>query len=329
MTFKRFVLLIVACFSVSALVLSGCGGDGGVKALKMAHGLDTTHPVHKAMVYMAEQAYIKSDSTLKIDIYPNEQLGNEKECIEQLQLGSLALTKVSSSPLESFIPKFKVFALPFLFRDSDHKWAVFNGPIGQELLDAGLDQGLKGLCYFDAGARSFYTTKKPILHPDDLQGLKIRTQQSPMAIKMIDVLGGSATPISWGELYTSLQQGVVDGAENNAPSLFTSNHYEVCKHYSLDEHTMVPDIVLISTVVWNGLSEKHQQALIEAAAEAVPYQRKLWEDFVQESLNKMQEKGLQVYYPDKAPFQERAKVMYEEFEGTEIGELVKRIQEVQ
>jgi len=319
-----FIIVIIV-----SLMLSGCGKKEGVTVLKMAHGLDVTHPVHKAMIFMSERVIEKSDSTLRIDIYPSEQLGNEKECIEQLQLGSLAMTKVSSSPLESFVPEMKVLALPFLFRDSDHKWQVFDGPIGKKLLAAGEKVGLKGLAYYDAGARSFYSTKKPLLHPDDLKGLKIRTQQSPMAMKMIDVLGGSATPISWGELYTSLQQGVVDGAENNAPSLYTSNHYEVCKHYSLDEHTMVPDIVLVSTIVWKKLSPEHQKILQEAADESVPYQRKLWAAFVNESMEKMKEYGLQVYQPDKGPFMERAKKLWQEFENTEIGDLAKQIQEVQ
>ena len=311
------------------LLIAGCGSKSDVVELKIAHGLDITHPVHKAMEFMAEKAFEKSAGKMKIDIYPNEQLGNEKECIEQLQLGSLAMTKVSSSPLESFVPAIKVFALPFLFRDADHKWKVFNGPIGKQLLAAPEKKGLKGLVYYDAGARSFYSTNKPILSPDDLKGMKIRTQQSPVAIKMIGAFGGSATPIAWGELYTSLQQGVVDGAENNAPSLFTSNHYEVCKYYSLDEHTMVPDMLLISTIVWNKLDPAMQKILQEAADESEPYERELWSAFVKECMDKMVAAGVKVYNPDKAPFMEKAKVLWQEFEGTEIGELAKQIQEVQ
>jgi len=318
--------LLALAIAVAAV---GCGPKSDVVSLKMAHGLDISHPVHKAMLFLAERAYLKSDSTLTIDVYPSEQLGNEKECIEQLQLGGLAMTKVSSSPLESFVPEMKVLALPYLFRDAEHKWKVFNGPIGRQLLAAGEKVGLKGVVFYDAGARSFYTTSVPILHPDDLKGLKIRTQQSPMAIGMIDALGGSATPISWGELYTSLQQGVVDGAENNPPSVYTSNHYEVCKHYSLDEHTMVPDVILISTIVWNRLSPKHQTVLTEAAEESVPYQIELWAEFVQESMDKMQAAGMKVYTPDKKPFQERAKSLWAQFDNTPVGDLAAKIQEVE
>ena len=330
MRFSRLIFLMIVAIITSVILFSGCTSSGNkIVTLKLAHGLAVEHPVHKALVYMAQRAYENSDSTLKIDIYPNEQLGNEKECIEQLQMGSLAMTKVSTSPLEVFVPKFKVLAMPYLFKNDAEKWKILNGPIGRELLAAGESEGLKGLCFFDAGARSFYTRKKPILRPADLKGMKIRTQQSPMAIEMVSALGGSATPISWGELYTALQQGVVDGAENNPPSLFTSNHYEVCKYYSLDEHTMVPDIVLISTIMWKKLSPAHKKALQKAADETVPYQIKLWKEFVQESMDKMEARGLKVYHPDKKPFIEKAQAMYKKYQGTEIGELAKRIQEEQ
>lgn len=323
-------ILLSSLIVLIILSLIGCGSqDHRVRILKIAHGLNSDHPVHKAMEYMAERAAELSDDTIKIDVYPSEQLGNEKECIEQLQMGILSMTKVSSSPLESFVPKIQVLALPFLFRDNEHKWNVFNSEIGKELLLACESKGLRGLCFYDAGARSFYTKDKPIMHPDDLKGLKIRTQQSPMAIQMVKALGGSATPIPWGELYTALQQGVVDGAENNEPSLYTSLHFEVAKHYSLDEHTMVPDVLLISTLQWNALSDSHKVYLQQAADESVIYQRKLWKEFVEKSMQDMKSKGLHVYYPDKAPFMERAREMYKDFEGTEIGELAKRIQEVE
>ncbi len=329
MHFKSVKWLVVFTIFISLLFM-GCGGSGKkVVTLKIAHGLNEQHPVHKGMAFMAQKIFELSDSTMVMKIFPNEQLGNEKECIEQLQIGSLDMTKVSSSALESFVPEMGVYAMPFLFRDEAHKWAVFNGPIGRELLDSGESSGLKGLVYYDAGARSFYTTKAPILKPEDLQGLKIRTQQSPMAIKMIQALGGSATPISWGELYTSLQQGVVDGAENNAPSLYTANHYEIAKHYSLDEHTAVPDVVLISTITWNKLTPEQQQIVQKAAELSVDYQRKVWKEFVDSCLKEMEEKGLKVYHPEKGPFIEKGKELWKEFDGTKIGDLTSRILEVQ
>ena len=170
--------------------------------------------------------------------------------LELLQIGSLGMTKVSSSVLEQFVPAFRVFGLPYLFRDDAHRFAVLEGPVGRQLLLAGEAVWLRGLTYYDAGTRSFYTTRRAIERPRDLSGLKIRTQESASAIRMINLLGGAATPISFGELYTALQQGIVDGAENNPPSYHTSRHYEVARFYSLDEHTAVPDVLLVSTVVW-------------------------------------------------------------------------------
>lgn len=197
--------------------------------LKLAHGLDVTHPVHKGMMFLAERVKEKTAGKLRVDIYPSEQLGNERECIEQVQLGALAMTKASSAHLEAFIPELRVLGLPYLFRDDDHMWKVFLGEIGRELLAAGESRGLKGLCFYDAGARSFYTRDKPIRTPADLAGMTIRVMQSEMCMRMVSAMGGSPTPISWGELYTSLQQGVVDAAENNPPSFHTSKHYEICR----------------------------------------------------------------------------------------------------
>lgn len=319
---------VVICLSLGAL--SGCGKKSpDVKVLKLAHGLDTNHPVHKAMVFMAEKVAEKSAGRFQMDIYPSEQLGSERECIEQLQIGALDMTKTSSSPLESFIPHVKVLGLPYLFRDSQHYWRVLLGPIGRELLAAGQNVGLKGLCFYDAGARSFYTRNRLVNTPADLAGMKIRVQKSNMAIKMIEAMGASATPIDWGELYTSLQQGVVDGAENNPPSFYTSLHYEICKYYILDEHTRPPDVLLISTVVWNKLSPEFQAILQQAAGESVAFQRQLWAQKEKENLQHVEKAGVTIIRPDKKPFRDAVKSMWDEFEATQIGKLANRIKQVQ
>jgi tripartite ATP-independent transporter DctP family solute receptor len=327
---KVATTLCAMVICLGAGTFSGCGKKSpDVKVLKLAHGLDTNHPVHKAMVFMAEKVEEKSAGRLRMDIYPSEQLGSERECIEQLQIGALDMTKTSSSPLESFIPQVKVLGLPYLFRDSEHYWRVLLGPIGKELLAAGQNVGLKGLCFYDAGARSFYTRNKLINTPADLAGMKIRVQKSNMAIKMIEAMGASATPIDWGELYTSLQQGVVDGAENNPPSFYTSLHYEICKYYILDEHTRPPDVVLISTVVWNKLSPEFQTILQQAADESVAFQRQLWAEKEKENLQQVEKAGVTIIRPDKKPFRDAVKSMWDEFEGTQIGELADRIKQVQ
>lgn len=326
---KNAGTLLCLSICLSSLILTGCKKkeQKAEVILKLGHALDITHPVHKAMVYMAEKVKEKSSGRMKVEIFPNEQLGTEKECLEALQLGYLAMTKTSTAPMEGFVPRMKVFGIPYLFRDSEHFWKVLKGPIGKELLLAGQSKWLRGLCYYDAGARSFYA-KKEIRSPADLAGLKIRVQNSIMAIKMVKAMGGSPTPISWGELYTALDQGVVDAAENNPPSFRTSRHYEVCKYYILDEHTRLPDMLIISTRVWQSLSPEQQQILQEAVDESVDYQRKIWAEAEQADLKIVQEAGVKIIHPDKRPFQESVKSVWDQFEGTDIGELIKQIQEV-
>ena len=321
-----FIAALGVCF-VSVACFVGCSKKDDGTVLKLAHGLNMDHPVHKAMEFMAEKVAEKSGGKMTVKVYPSEQLGNEKECIEKLQMGALAMTKTSSSPMEAFVDEMKVLGLPYIFRDNDHFWEVMLGPIGKELLAAGESSGLKGLCYYDAGARSFYTVNKRVEKPGDLKDLTIRVQQSPVAMALVRAMGASPTPISWGELYTSLQQGVVDGAENNPPSVFTSKHFEICKFYCLDEHTMPPDILLISTKVWSKLTAEEQRILQEAVDESVTYQREVWAEFQQESMEKIKEAGMEIIRPDKEPFREAVKPMFKEYEGTKIGDLVKRIGE--
>ena len=211
----------------------GAGGGGHHVVLKLGHSLDQTHPVHAGMVYMGERLTALSGGTMELQIFPNGQLGSESEMIEQLQRGALPLVKTSAAAMEGFVPEMAVFGLPYLFRNDDHYWNVLNGPIGHDLLAAGAPVGIHGVCYYDSGSRSFYTIKAPVKTPADVAGLKVRVLPSRMAMDMISTLGGAPTPIPWGELYTALQQGMVDGAENNPPSLLTSRHYEVAKHFSL------------------------------------------------------------------------------------------------
>ena len=302
-----------------------------VTTLRLAHGLNTDHPVHSAMIYMANAVKEKSNGELIVEVYPNEQLGNEKECIEAIQLGYLAMTKISTAAMESFVPKFKIFGLPYLFRDSDHFWNVCNGEIGKELLLSGESKRLRGLCYYDAGARSFYAHKS-INSPADLNvdggKLRVRVMGSPMASELIATMGGTPSTISWGELYTSLDQGRVDAAENNPPSYLSSRHYEITKFYSLDEHVRLPDLLVISTRVWAKLTEQEREMLQEAADESVLYQRKLWIKSEEEAMIKVKEAGVTVTYPDKTPFVEAVQPMWDKYKDTELGPLLKKIREV-
>ncbi len=313
-------IILVVLFVVS------CANTEKGKVLKLAHGLDINHPVHKGMVYMQEVLNKKSGGKLTIEIYPGGQLGAERQCLELLQIGSLDMTKVSSAVLEGFAPKYKVLGLPYLFRDKEHIYNVLDGEIGDELLKEGSKYWLHGLCFYDAGARSFYTIDKPILHPDDLAGMKIRVMKSIISVEMVSALGGSPTPISWGELYTSLQQNVVDGAENNPPSFHTSHHFEVCGHYSLDEHSAVPDVLLISTFTLDKLTDQEKNWLKEAAKESVVAQRKLWAESEKEAFEVLENAGVKIYYPDKAPFVKKVEQLYKKYEeDKDIGDIMNRI----
>ena len=311
------------------MVITSCAPDRQVRVIRLGHGLDPSHPVHQAMEHMAERLFEKSDGTMRIDIYPSQQLGTERETLELLQIGSLGMTKVSSSVLEGFSPSFQAFGLPYLFRNEAHKFAVLFGPVGKDILLRPERFNLRGLAYYDAGSRSFYTKNRPVRTPDDLDGLKIRTQESPVAISMVRSLGGSATPIAWGELYTALQQGIVDGAENNPPSFYLSRHYEVCRYYSLDEHTAVPDVLLISTLVWNRLTPQQRTWVTDAATESAEIQKELWAVAEEEALEAVAAAGVEIIYPDKAPFAEQVQDMYESFqEDPVVYDLIERIRAV-
>ena len=297
-------LLILLIFS---FLFTSCKESENVKIIRLGHGLSTTHSVHQAMVYMDSVLRVKSNGKMKIQIYPSEQLGTERQCLELLQIGSLDMTKVSTGSLENFSPNIKVFGLPFLFRDRQHSYSVLDGPIGRDLLSGTEKYWLKGLAYYDAGARSFYTKEKKINSPEDLDGLKIRVMESKTAFDMVKALGGSPTPISFGELYTSLQQGVVDGAENNPPSFYLSRHYEVCKYYTLDEHTILPDVLLMSTHIWDSFSDQERGWLSQAVKESVIEQRKLWAESEKQSLDAVKEAGVEIIIPDKTLFSKKSK----------------------
>lgn len=316
---------VLGCLAVT-IGLAGCDAvvDDTVY-MKMGHDLDRSTPVHKAMVHMADRLHELSDGSVQLEVYSNGQLGSERELIELLQIGSLAMTKVSASPMESFVPEMKVFSLPYVFRDHEHFWNFLDSDAGIKMLQSGADVGLRGLGYYDAGSRSFYTVNKQVETPEDLAGMKIRVQESQTSMAMVRSLGGSPTPVSWGELYTALSQGVVDGAENNPPSFFISKHYEVAKFYSLNEHTYVPDVVLISNYVWNSLDEQQQAWLQQAMDESVTYQKQLWAEATEHALEEVQKAGVEVVYPDKTPFMERVEPMHEELRGEPVYELLQQI----
>lgn len=321
----RTALKQCAILMLTALIASCGQSTSEVTSIRLAHGLDIQHPVHKGLEFMNSELQKLSNGTMNLVIYPSGQLGSEREIIELIQIGTMGMTKVSSSSLEAFVPEMKIFSLPYLFNNQEHYWQTLNGDIGQSLLDAGTDYRVKGLGYFDAGSRSFYTTDKKVEQPSDLNGLKIRVMNSQSAVDMVNTIGGAATPVSWGELYTALQQGIVEGAENNPPSFFYSKHYEVSKYYLLDEHTSIPDIIIIGTHMWNKLSSQQQTWLTEAMRRATEYQRELWAQSTEMSLAEVKKAGVTVMKADKSLFQASVQPLYDALEGKPIAQLVKDI----
>lgn len=323
----RRSIVPLGLFLLSLMFLPGCGGEQDTTTLRLGHGMAPSHPVSKGMRYFAEQVDSLSGGQMEVRIYPSEQLGTERQCLELLQVGSLDMTKVSSAVLEGFSHDYRVFGLPYIFRNDTHRFNILEGEIGREILMSGEDVWLRGLTYYDAGSRSFYTANTPIRKPSDLNGLKIRVQQSPVAIQMIQELGGQPTPISFGELYTALQQGVVDGAENNPPSLHSTRHYELVDYYSLDEHTSPPDVMLISTHTWDELSDQEREWIQAAADSSLQRQKTLWRKAEKEAMRVVKEAGVEIVRPDKSSFVEAVQPLYEQYKKNQprVYELLQRI----
>lgn len=321
MQYKILFLLVIVGF------FSSCEEKGNAKVLYLAHTLPQTHPVHKGILAFQEGLEKKSGGQLVLKIFPDGMLGSEREVLELLQIGSVAVTKVSAATLSNFVPEYHVLGIPYLFKSKAHQYEVLEGPIGKSILEKGEKFWLRGLCYYDAGSRSFYTSKKAIRTPDDLKGLKIRVMNNQMAINMVNAMGGSATPMAYGELYTAIQQGVVDGAENNAPSFVSSNHHEVSKYYTLDQHSSVPDVLIMGTKFWNSLSDQERAWVQDAADESAQAEKKFWNNSVEQSMKIAREFGVEIIIPEKPLFAEKTKSVLEDFlkEKPEMTELVNKI----
>ncbi|MBC7006439.1 TRAP transporter substrate-binding protein [Photobacterium sp. BZF1] len=314
----------------AALTFGATASAYAATTFKLSHNHPRDHAVHKAMDHMAKEVRALTDGEVRIRIYPDAQLGTQRESMELMQNGALEMVKTNAAELEAFAPAYSAFNLPYLFRDKTHYYNVKEGEVGEEILASSRDSGFIGVTYYDAGARSFYTSK-PIETPEDLKGMKIRVQPSPSAISMVNALGGSPTPLAYGELYTALQQGVVDAAENNIPSFSLSRHSEVSKYFSLDEHTMVPDVLVISTKAYDGLSEEHQEALKKAAMSSMEVMKELWAESEAKERAKAEKMGVTFVKPNKTAFVEAVQPMYDELEKSnpELNEIVERIKAVQ
>jgi tripartite ATP-independent transporter DctP family solute receptor len=321
------VSILLAIFICLAGMNSVFGADKKI-VLKAADVHPMDYPTVQGLVRIGDLLDEWTEGRITVQIYPSMQLGAEKEMLEQTQFGAIDILRVSIGPLGQIVPEFNVYSLPYIFRDADHETKVLDGPIGQELLKKAEKGGLIGLGYYDSGARSFYNTRKPVRSLADMKGMKFRVMGNDVFIDMMSALGASATPMAYGEVYTSLATGVIDGAENNFPSYTTSGHYEKAKYYTMDEHLRVPEIIVLSKKTAEKLS-KADVALIRYAAEkSIPYQRMLWAEKEKESFEKAKAAGCQIITDiDKQPFINAMKPVYSKY-ASQLQDLITRIQAV-
>jgi tripartite ATP-independent transporter DctP family solute receptor len=326
---KRITLVIIVLFFCMGLVFATGSKEKENKpiVLKAAdtHAID--YPTVLGILKMGDLLKEWTDGRITIEMYPSKQLGEEKETIEQTQLGVIDIVRVSVGPVGEIVPELNVVSLPYIFRSEEHCYKVVDGPIGNELLAKVEAHGFIGLGWYGSGQRSFYNTKKAIRSMEDLQGMKFRVMQNEVFVNMVSALGASATPMAYGEVYTSLSTGVIDGAENNFPSYLTSNHYEVAKYYTQDEHLRVPEIILFSKKTWDKLSPEDQKLIKKAAAESVPYQRNEWSKMVAEAFKKLEDAGCEIITEiDKQPFIDAMAPLYEKY--SDLKHWIDRIQAV-
>jgi tripartite ATP-independent transporter DctP family solute receptor len=290
------------------------------------------YPTVAAVENMGKKLEKATNGRLSVQMYASMQLGGEKEAIEQAQVGAIQIARVSVGALGPVIDELNVFNMPYLFRSTAHMQKVIDGPIGQELMDKVTNNpkaGLVAICWMDAGARSLYDTKKAIRNIDDLKGMKFRVMGNPMFVDMMNALGGNGVSMGYDQVFSALQTGVVDGAENNPPSFVFDNHYQVAKFLTLDEHLIVPEMVVFSRRTWDTLSKEDQALLTKFGREMQLEERALWVKYEKEAMDKARAAGITVTdIADKKPFQDAVKPVWDKY-GPKYADMIKRIQAVQ
>ena len=320
----------------AAAALAVISAGSAVAQQKMVMKASDVHPAGYPTVVAVENMGKKlekaTNGRLSIAMYPSMQLGGEKEAIEQAQVGAIQFARVSVGALGPVIDELNVFNMPYLFRDTKHMQKVIDGPIGQELMDKVTNNptaGLVAIAWMDAGARSLYDTKKPIKNLADLKGMKFRVMGNPMFVDMMTALGGNGVSMGYDQVFSALQTGVVDGAENNPPSFVFDNHYQVAKFYTIDEHLIVPEMVVFSKKTWDTLSKEDQALLIKFGKEAQAEERVLWAQYEKEAMDKARAAGITITeIADKKAFQDAVKPVWDKY-GPKYADMIKRVQAVQ
>jgi tripartite ATP-independent transporter DctP family solute receptor len=312
----------------AALAAAAIALPATAKEFRSADVHPEDYPTVMAVKYMSDIISKKTGGKHSIKVYTGNALGGEKDTIEQTKIGALDLVRINVAPMNNICPETMVPTMPFLFRSKEHMRKVLDGPVGDEILKACAAQGFVGLAFYDSGSRSLYTVKKPVKSLADAKGLKIRVQQSDLWVSLLQAMGANATPMPYGEVYTALKTGLVDGAENNWPSYDTSKHHEVAKFYSQTEHSMAPEMLLMSKKIWDTLTPDEQKIFQAAAKESVPYMRKLWDEKEKKSYDLVVKAGAQVIDVDKKSFQDAMKPVYDKFiVDAKLKDMVKRVQD--
>lgn len=336
MNSRKLAIAAMSLLVAGSLLFTGCGNKGGQQqggdqksaGAKFTWRLADTHPPDYPTVVgdkkFAELVNERTQGRIKIEVFPGGQLGEEKAVIEQVQLGAIELTRVNASPLSEFNKQFGALSLPYIFDNDAHLWKFLNSPAGTKLLDDLEKSKMKGLAYYDSGARSFYG-RKPLNTIDDIKGMKIRVQQSKINMDMVSALGASATPMPYGEVFSGLQTGVIDGAENNFPSFYSSNHYQAAKYMLLDRHQRTPEVLLISKSAWDKLSDEDKKIVKQAALDSVATQKEAWAKWEKDSEEKLRAAGVTITdVKDVKPWQEAVKPVIEKY-ATEYKEVLDAI----
>jgi len=338
---KSFVVLAIIAMLVVAFV-AGCGGNSGnsgnsnqakstggddkVIEMKVGHVLAPTHPYQIGLEKFAQLVDEKTNGKVKITAFPSSQLGDEREMIEGLQMGTLDMALVSTAPLAGFSNKFLVFDLPFIFQNREQAYKTLDGPIGTEILDTLKDQGIIGLDYWENGFRNVTNSSHPIVHPQDMKGLKIRTMENKIHMASFETIGADPTPMAFGELFTALQQKTVDAQENPIPIIWTSKFYEVQKYMSLTGHFYAAAPLLVSKTVWDKLTPEYQKAIQDSAVEARDYERSLIQQGDEELQAKLKAQGMQITEVNKAEWLKAMQPVYKQFESEIGADVIAKVQ---
>jgi len=319
MSFRKSLLALAATFAAF--------GVGAVEFRSAdTHNADD-YPTVAAVKYMSEVLEKKSGGKYKIKVFNKQALGSEKETIDQVKIGALDFTRVNVGPMNAICPLTQVPTMPFLFSSIAHMRKSLDGPVGEEILKSCESAGFIGLAFYDSGARSIYA-KKPIKTVADAKGLKIRVQQSDLWVALVSAMGANATPMPYGEVYTGLKTGLIDAAENNIPSFDTAKHVEAVKIYSKTEHSMAPEILVMSKVIWDKLPKADQDMIRAAAKESVPFERQKWDEQEAKSLANVKAAGAEIVEVDKKSFQAVMGPVYDKFMVTpDMKRLVKTVQD--